>query len=155
MTINAFSKSDGIQNLKITDLYRHLLFDSSEDPALFAGVDDIDDKDTSLAGVHGNDTSLAGVAVPNTTITTNNDDDSDTESNHNSVDPMRLMTIQAKHQYTAPEATYQFTIQLVNHRNILQMRKSWMMKNYLSWKPKFPYYIDLKEFLSHHLYYIP
>ena len=42
---------------------------------------------TSLAGVHGDDTSLAGVPFPNTTIMTNNDDDSDAESDHNSVDP--------------------------------------------------------------------
>ena len=56
-TINALGKSDGIQNLQITDLHRHLLFDFSEDPALFAGVDDADDKGTSLAGVHGDDTS--------------------------------------------------------------------------------------------------
>ena len=82
--INALSKSDGIQNLKITDLCRHLLFDSM-DPALLAGVDDDDDEDTSLAGVQGNDTSLAGVPIP---IMTNDDDnDSDTESDHNSIDP--------------------------------------------------------------------
>ena len=75
------------KNLKITDLCRHLLFDSSKDPALLAGGDDADDKDTSLAGVHSDDTSLAGVPVHNTTITTNNDNDSDAESDHNSVDP--------------------------------------------------------------------
>ena len=33
------------------------------------------------------DTSLAGVPVPNTTVTINTDDDLDTESNHNSIDP--------------------------------------------------------------------
>ena len=89
-TINALGKSDGIQSLKITNLFRHLLFDSSEDPALLAGVDDADDaddKDTSLAGVHGDNTSLARVPVPNTTVTTNNDDPLDSESDHNSVDP--------------------------------------------------------------------
>ena len=37
VTINALSKSDGIQNLKITDLCGHLLFDSM-DPALLAHV---------------------------------------------------------------------------------------------------------------------
>ena len=67
-TIDALSKSNGIQNLKITNLCGHHLFDSSMDPALLAGVND-DDKDndehTSLAGVH----------------------DEDTESNHNSIDP--------------------------------------------------------------------
>ena len=75
--IDALSKSDGIQNVKITNLCGHLLFDSSEDPAWLAGVDDTDDKDTSLAGV----------PVCNTTVTINIDDDSGTESNHNSVDP--------------------------------------------------------------------
>ena len=35
VTNNALGKSDGIQNLKITDLHRHLLFDST-DPALLA-----------------------------------------------------------------------------------------------------------------------
>ena len=67
MTIDALSKSDRIQNLKITDLCGHLLFDSM-DPALLAGVDDDDDEDTSLAGVHGNNTSLAGVPIPTTTV---------------------------------------------------------------------------------------
>ena len=58
-------------------------------PALLVGVDDADDKDkdTSLAGVHDKDTSLAGVSVPNATVVTNADNDSDTESDHNSIDP--------------------------------------------------------------------
>ena len=67
-TINALSKSDRIHNLKISDLHGHLLFDSSEGPGLLAGVDDADDEDTSFAGVHGDDTSLAGVPIPNTPI---------------------------------------------------------------------------------------
>ena len=50
-------------------------------------MDDDDDEDTSLAGVQGDDTSLAGVPIPTTTIMTNNDDDSDAESDYNSVDP--------------------------------------------------------------------
>ena len=55
---------------------------------MLAGVDDTDDKDTFLAGVHGNDTSLAGVPVPNTTVAIKNEnDDSDAESDHNSIDP--------------------------------------------------------------------
>ena len=137
MTIDALSKSDGIQNLKITDLCRHLLFDSI-DPALLAGVDDNDDEDTSLAGVPGNDTSLAGVPIPTklsqqmmtmtqmqNLITT-------------PLTPMRLTKIQAKHPYSALEATYLFTVQLVNHHNILQMRNQ-MTLNFLSWKPKFLY----------------
>ena len=77
-------------NLKIPNLCRHLLYDSSMDPAWHAGLGDADDedKDTSLAGEHDEDTSsLAGVPVPNTTIMTNADDDSDAECNHNSVDP--------------------------------------------------------------------
>ena len=41
-TINTISKSNGIQNLKLTDLFRHLLFDSSVDPALFAAVANAD-----------------------------------------------------------------------------------------------------------------
>ena len=47
-------------------------------------MDDNNDDDTSLAGVQGNDTSLAGVPIP---IMTNEDNDSDTESDHNSIDP--------------------------------------------------------------------
>ena len=81
------SKSDGILNLKITNLCRHLLNDSSKDPALLVGVDDTDDEDTSFAGVHDKDTSFAGVPVPNTTVMTNADDNSDAESNHNSINP--------------------------------------------------------------------
>ena len=42
-------------------------------------MDDTDDEDE--------DTSLAGVPVPNTTIMTNSDDNSDAESNHHSIDP--------------------------------------------------------------------
>ena len=87
MTIDAHGKSNSIQNLKITNLHRHLLFESSEDPALLAGVDDADNEDTSLAAVHGNNTSLAGVTVTINTIVTHNDNDSDTESNHNSINP--------------------------------------------------------------------
>ena len=48
-TIDALSESSVIQNLQITNLHGHLLFDSSKDPALLAGVDDADDRDTSLA----------------------------------------------------------------------------------------------------------
>ena len=57
------------------------------DPALLAGVDDADDEDTSIAGLHDEDSSFAGVPVPNTTIMADADDDLDTESDHNSVDP--------------------------------------------------------------------
>ena len=39
-TIDAISRSDSIQNLKVTNLRGHLLFVSSMDPALLAGVDD-------------------------------------------------------------------------------------------------------------------
>ena len=85
VTIDALHKSDGIQNQKITNLYRHLIFDST-DPALLAGVDDDIDDNTSLAGVQGNDTSLAGVLIP-IAINNTDDDNSDAESNHNSVDP--------------------------------------------------------------------
>ena len=85
VTTNALSKSDGIQKLKITNLCGHLIFDSM-DPALLAGVDDDDDNDTSVAEVQGNDTSLAGVPIPTTTVMTNNDDDFVAESYHNSID---------------------------------------------------------------------
>ena len=86
-TINTLGKSGSIENLKITNLHGHLLFDSSMDPALLAGVDDPDDEDTSFSGVHDKDTSVAGVPVPNTTIMTNAYDNSDAESDHNPVDP--------------------------------------------------------------------
>ena len=130
-TIDALSKSDGIQNLKIADLCRHLLFDSSENRALLAGVDDADDEDTSFAGVHDKDTSLTGVParepVSKTTVMINADNSLDTYLITTLQTPMRLTTIQAKHPYSAPEATYPFTVQLMNHHNILWMRKSQMM----------------------------
>ena len=48
-------------------------------------MDDNDDKDTSLAGVQDDNTSLAGVPIP---IMTNDDDeDSVAESDHNSIEP--------------------------------------------------------------------
>ena len=52
-------------------------------------MDDADDEDTSFAGVHNKDTSFAGVPVPytTTTIMTNAYDNSDAESDHNSIDP--------------------------------------------------------------------
>ena len=50
-------------------------------------MDDDDDEDTSLAGVQGNNISLAGMPIPTTTVVTNDDGDLDGESNHNSVDP--------------------------------------------------------------------
>ena len=85
VTINALGKSNGIQNLKITDLHGHHLSDSM-DPALLAGVDDNDDDDTSLAGVQGDNTSLAGVLIP-IVINDAGNDNLDAESDHNSVDP--------------------------------------------------------------------
>ena len=85
MTIHALSKSNGIQNLKITDLYRHLLFDST-DTALIAGVDDNNDNGTSLAGVQGDNTSLSGVLIP-VVINNTDNDNLDAESDHNSIDP--------------------------------------------------------------------
>ena len=75
VTIDALSKSNGTQNLKITNLHRHLLFDST-DPAVLAGVDNDDDD---------NDTSLAEVSIPVMTDATDNN--SDAEPDHNSVDP--------------------------------------------------------------------
>ena len=61
------------------------LFDSM-DPGLLAGVDDDNDDDISLVGVQGNDTSLAGMPIP-IMINDANDDNSDAESDHNSIDP--------------------------------------------------------------------
>ena len=93
VTIDALSKSNGIQNRKIIDLHGHLLFDSTVDPAVPAGVDyadDKDDKDTSLAGVPVPNT------VPNTTVMTNADDDLDAESDHNSIDPNEANNISSK-----------------------------------------------------------
>ena len=154
VTIDAIGKSDGIQNLKITNLCGHLLFDSM-DPALLAGVDDDDDDDTFLAGVQGNDTLLAGVPIPATTIMTMMMKMTQMQNPITiPLTPMRPMTIQAKHPYTALEAKHQFTARLMNHHNFLHMRKSWMTcttHNYLNWKPKFPYYLNLKEFLHCHL----
>ena len=57
------------------------------EPALLAGVDDDGDDDTSLEGMHVDDTSLARFPIPTMTAATNDDDDSDAESNHNSIDP--------------------------------------------------------------------
>ena len=54
---------------------------------MLAGVDDTDDKGTSFAGVHDEDTSLAGMPIPNTAITINADENLDAESDYNSVDP--------------------------------------------------------------------
>ena len=130
-TINTLGESHSIQNLKINNLCGHFLFDSSVDPALLAGVDCADDEDTSFAGVHDKDTSLARVPVCNTTMT-NAADNLDTESDHTPLTPTRPMTIQAKHLYTALEATYPFTVPLVNHHNILQMRKTIFLKIKLS-----------------------
>ena len=151
MTIDTLGKSDGIQNLKITNLHGHLLFDSSVDPALLAGVDDADDEDTSLAGVHDEDTSLTGVPVPNTTIMINAGDDSDAESNHNSVDPNQADDNSSKasvHSTRSHILVHSTTSEPPQH---LRMRKSWTTQNYLSWKPMFPYYVNPKELLSHHL----
>ena len=48
-------------------------------------MDDDNDEDTSLAGVQGDNSSLAGGPI---SVTTNdNDDNSDAESNNNSIDP--------------------------------------------------------------------
>ena len=143
VTIDPLSKSNGIQNLKITDLHGHLIFDSTEDPALLAGVDDADDKDK--------DTSLAGVPVPNTTVMTNADDDSDEESNHNSGDANKAndnsskASVRSTRSHTPVHST---TSEPPQHP--LDMEDV-MTQNCLSWKPKFLSYIDPKEFLSHHL----
>ena len=81
-TIYAINKSNGTQNIKITDLLVHLLFDSSVDPASLARIDDYDDhndKDLSLAGVHDKDTPITGVPIVNTQAVTSADEESDVE----------------------------------------------------------------------------
>ena len=85
VTIDAIGKSNVIQNLKITNITGHLLFDSFVDPALLAGVDD-DNEHTSLAGVRDEDTFITGVPVPKTHVMTNAYDNLDVELNHNSID---------------------------------------------------------------------
>ena len=104
-TINALGKSNSIQNLNITDLHGHLLFDSSKDTVLLAGVDDTDD-DTSFAGVHDEDTSLARVPVSGATIMTIQMTTQTQNLVTTWLTPTIRITIQAKHPYTAPEATY-------------------------------------------------
>ena len=98
-------------------------FDSSMDPALLAGVDDADDKDTSLAGV----------PVPNTTVATKADNDSDAECNHNSVDPNEADDNSSKASvHSTRSHLYLFTVPLVDHHNILWMRKTIFLKIKLS-----------------------
>ena len=116
-TINALGKSDSIQGLKITDMCRCLLYDSSVDPALLAGVDDADDEDTSLAGV----------PVPNTTTTTTTDNDSDTESDHNSIDPNEADDNSSK------ASIHSTGNHVCIHHNILWMRKPIVLKIKPSW----------------------
>ena len=145
VTIDALGKSDGIQNLKITDLCRHLLFDST-DPALLAGVDDDDDTDTSLAGVQGDDTSLAGVPIP---VATNNDN-SVTESNHNSIDPNMADDNSSKasiHSTRSQAPVHNMTDEPPQLPPDEEEPDD--THYYLSWKPNFPYYINLKEFVYH------
>ena len=136
MTVNALSKSNGIQNLKITNLCRHLLFDSSKAPALLAGVDDADDKDASLAGV----------PVPNTTIVTNNDDDSDAESDHNSIDPNEANDNSSKASVQSTGShipVHSTTSEPPQHPPDEEKPDDIEL-------PKLPYCTNLKEFLSHH-----
>ena len=143
--MDALSKSNGIHNLKITDLHGHLLFDSM-DPALLAGVDDDDDDDdnTSLAGVQGNNTSLAGVPMP--VMTNDNDNDSDAESDHDSIDPNKADNNSSK---ASVHSTGSHILVHSMTDEPWRTRKSWTSYIYPSWKPKFLYYVDLEEFLYH------
>ena len=94
------------------------------DPAFLAGVDYTDDKDDE-DDEDNEDTSIAEVPIPNTTVMINTQTMTRTQNLITTpLTPTRLMTIQAKHPYTAPEATYPFTVPLVNHHNILWMRKT-------------------------------
>ena len=84
------------------------------DPDLLTGVGDDND----------NDASLAGVPIP--IMTNDNNDDLDSESDHNSVDPNEVTDNSSNASIHSTGAMHQFTIQLMNHHNILGMRKSWM-----------------------------
>ena len=88
VSIDAIGKSDVIHNLKITNLCGHHVFHSCMDPALLAGVDDGDDDEETSCKRH-----RIGHRIQSQPPFT----------------PTRPMTIQAKHPYTAPEATYLFT----------------------------------------------
>ena len=70
------------------------------DPALLAGVDDSDD----------NDTFFAGVPIPTNTIATNDDDDLDAESDHNSIDPNEADENSSKASIHSTGSMYQFTV---------------------------------------------
>ena len=107
------------------------------DPASLAGVDDADDEDASLTGVHDEDTSLAGVHVPNTTIVMNADDNLDAESDHNSIDPNVANDNSSK---TSIHSTGSHIPVHITTSEPLQHppdEKSWTTYNYLSCKPKF------------------
>ena len=64
---------------------------------------------------------------------TNADDDSDAESDHNSIDPNEADINSSKASITALEATYLVTVPLVNHHIILWMRKTIFQKIKPSW----------------------
>ena len=158
VTIDALGKSNGIQNLKITDHHGHLLFDSSMDPALLAGVDDVDDKDTSFAGLHDEDTSFAGLPVPNTTIMTNADNDSDAESNHNFIDPNEADDNSSKASIHSTRSHISIHSDISEPPQHPPDEEDHLSKDQT--KPddielpkletQVPYYVDLKESLSHH-----
>ena len=71
-------------------------------------MDDDDDEDTSLKEVQGNDTSLAGVPIP--VMTNDDDNNSDAESDHNSIGPNETNNNQSKASVHSTGAMYYFTI---------------------------------------------
>ena len=82
-------------------------------------------KDTSLTGVHNEDTSLAGVPVPNTTVVINADNELDAESNHNSIDPNEADDNSSKASIHSTGSHILIHSTTSEHHNILWMRKSW------------------------------
>ena len=129
-TIDALGKSGGIQNLKITDLCGHLLFDSSMDRHCLQEWMTHMMKTLPLQKCITKTLPLQE-CLYTTSLPLLQQMQMITRMQNlitMLLTPMRLTTIQAKHPYTALEATYPFTVPLVNHHNILQMRKTILPK---------------------------
>ena len=87
-------------------------------------MDDDDDKDTSVAGVQGDDTSHAGVPIPTSTVMTNdNNDNLDEESDNNSVDPNKANESSSKASVHSTGSHAPVHSTTCEHHNILWMRK--------------------------------
>ena len=99
------------------------------------------DDNTSLAGVQGNNASLAEVPMP--VMTNDNDNDSDAESDHDSIDPNKADNNSSK---ASVHSTGSHILVHSMTDEPWRTRKSWTSYIYPSWKPKFLYYVDLEEF---------